>query len=221
MREHLSTRTTFADRVEAGRRLAAALDDHRGADAVVLGLPRGGVVVAAEVARALGCPLDVVVVRKLGAPIQPELAMGAIAEGGVRVLDEFVAREVGADASDVAAVERRERAALDDRVRRYRGARPRQALDGRTAIVIDDGIATGATARAACVSVRQAGAARVVMAAPVAPPDAFDVLADVTDEVVVVETPTPFGAVGRWYRKFDATTDDEVVKLLDAARAGD
>jgi predicted phosphoribosyltransferase len=211
---------TFADRVEGGRRLAAELAGLAGTEAVVLGLPRGGVVVAAEVARALGCPLDVVVVRKLGAPIQPELAMGAIAEGDVRVLDEFVAREVGADAAAIATVERRERAALEERVRRYRGTRPRESLDGRTAIVIDDGIATGSTARAACESARRAGAARVVMATPVAPLDAFAVLADVTDDVVVVESPSPFGAVGRWYRKFDATTDDEVVALLAEAASG-
>lgn len=214
------TRMTFADRVEGGRRLAAELAGLAGTEAVVLGLPRGGVVVAAEVARALGCPLDVVVVRKLGAPIQPELAMGAIAEGDVRVLDEFVAREVGADAAAIATVERRERAALEERVRRYRGTRPRESLDGRTAIVIDDGIATGSTARAACESARRAGAARVVMATPVAPLDAFAVLADVTDDVVVVESPSPFGAVGRWYRKFDATTDDEVVALLAEAASG-
>ena len=204
----------FADRTEAGRRLAAELEDHASTDAVVLGLPRGGVVVAAEVARALRCPLDVVVVRKLGAPIQPELAMGAIAEGGIRVLDELVAREVGADESAIARVEKRERGALDERVRRYRAGRQREPLDGRTAIVVDDGIATGATARAACLSARQAGASRIVVATPVAPPDAVAVLADVADEVVVVESPSPFRAVGRWYRNFDATTDEEVVTLL-------
>jgi putative phosphoribosyl transferase len=205
---------TFEDRRDAGRRLAAVLATRSLSQPVALGLPRGGVVVAAEVASVLGCPLDVVVVRKLGAPVQPELAMGAIAEGGVRVLDEVVAREVGADAAAVAAVERRERDLLEARVRRYRDGRPRVPLEGRTAVVIDDGIATGATARAACIAVREAGAARVVMAAPVAPRGAELVLDDVADEVVVVESPARFAAVGRWYRDFTPTTDDEVVALL-------
>lgn len=209
---------TFADRRDGGRRLAAALGRLALSQPVALGLPRGGVVVAAEVAAGLGCPLDVIVVRKLGAPIQPELAMGAIAEGGVRVLDGGVAREVGADAEAIARVERRERDLLEARVRLYREGRPRERLEGRTAIVIDDGIATGATARAACIAARDAGAARVVMAAPVAPRDARAVLADVADEVVVVETPSRFAAVGRWYRNFTATTDDEVVELLRAAQ---
>ena len=209
-------RVTFADRVDAGQRLAEALAHLAGTPAVALGLPRGGVVVAAEVARVLGCPLDVVVVRKLGAPIQPELAMGAIAEGGVRVLDQGIARDVGADERAIARVEERERAVLEERVRRYRAGRPPEPLEGRTAIVIDDGIATGATARAACLSARAKGAASVVMAAPVAPTDAPSVLADVADALVVVASPSPFGAVGRWYRNFEATTDDEVVALLAA-----
>jgi len=209
---------TFADRRDGGRRLADALGRLALTQPVALGLPRGGVVVAAEVAAGLGCPLDVIVVRKLGAPIQPELAMGASAEGGVRVLDRVIAREVGADAAAIARVEQREREVLEARVRLYREGRPRERLEGRTAIVIDDGIATGATARAACIAARDAGATRVVMAAPVAPRDAPAVLAEVADEVVVVDSPLRFAAVGRWYRNFTATTDDEVVELLRAAQ---
>jgi putative phosphoribosyl transferase len=188
-------------------------------DVVVLGLPRGGVPVAYEVARELGAPLDVIVVRKLGLPFQPELAMGAIGEGGARVVDrELVHRALVSD-RELAAVEARERAELDRRVRRFRGDRSPVPVRGRTAIVVDDGIATGSTARAACRVARAQGAARVVLAVPVAPPETLDELrasGDV-DEVVCVETHDDFVAIGRFYADFTQTSDAEVVDLLARA----
>ncbi len=203
----------FADRVDAGRRLAEELERFREEDVVVLGLPRGGVPVAAEVARALGKPLDVIVVRKLGVPFQPELAMGAIGEGDVRVLDDEVIRLARITDKDLHDVEARERAELDDRVERFRRGRPRLDLTGRVALVVDDGIATGSTAKAACRVARQLGAARVVMATPVAPPDTVARFHE-ADEVVTVQMPQGFSAVGQFYRDFRATTDDTVVELL-------
>ncbi|GAA3525281.1 hypothetical protein AFL01nite_13810 [Aeromicrobium flavum] len=203
----------FADRVDAGRRLGRLLRHLGGTDVVVLGLPRGGVPVAFEVAGALGAPLDVIVVRKLGFPFQPELAMGAIGEAGCEVLDlDSIARE-GVSADEVRAVERRERGELEARVRRLRGARERLDLTGLTAVIVDDGIATGATARVACQVARLQGAARVVVATPVAPSSAADAL-DAADEVAVLESPEPFVAVGRWYRDFTPVSDEEVSALL-------
>src|ERR1019366_2009760 len=161
----------FADRVDAGRRLAAKLGPLQGEDLVVVGLPRGGVPVALEVARALDAPLDVIVVRKLGGPVQPELGMGAIGEGGVRVLNAGVVRLARVSSDELATVERRERVELERRARRFRGDRPPVRLDGKTVVVVDDGIATGSTARAACQVARAQGASRIVLAVPVAPPD--------------------------------------------------
>ena len=207
----------FADRVDAGRRLAERLRDQYSSAVVVLGLPRGGVVVAAEVARVLGAPLDVIVVRKLGVPSRPELGMGAIGEGGARVINEQVVRFEGVTAQDLEAVEERERAELDRRAARFRGDRDRIRLTGRTVIVVDDGIATGSTARAACQVARAQGAARVVLAVPVAPPDAVAHLRDDVDELVCLDTPAEFFAVGQWYADFRQTTDDEVVACLDGA----
>jgi putative phosphoribosyl transferase len=204
----------FVDRVDAGMRLGQQLSKLRGEDVVVLGLPRGGVPVAVEVAKALDAPLDVIVIRKLGVPFQPELAMGAIGEGGVLVLDPAVIRASGVTDAEFAAVEERERAELERRVRRFRHDRPGLELDGRTAIVVDDGIATGSTARAACRVVRAQGAARVVLAAPVATPRAVSLLRADADEVVCLETPKLFYAVGQWYADFTPTTEDEVTALL-------
>jgi len=208
----------FADRPDAGRRLAAKLDHLRHADVVVLGLPRGGVPVAYEVAQALGAPLDVIVVRKLGVPSQPELGMGAIGEDGVRVINETVVRAAHVSADEIAAVERRERAELERRASRFREGRPRVALDGRTAVIVDDGIATGSTAAAACQVARAHGAARVVLAVPVAPPD---VAAEIGGgvEFVCVDAPARLWAVGQWYADFSQTSDDEVVTLLRRANA--
>ena len=204
----------FRDRADAGERLGAALGALRSADPVVLGLPRGGVPVAARVASALGAPLDVIVVRKLGAPMQPELAVGAIGEDGVRVVNDDVMRLTGTTAAELARVEERERMVLDRRVAGVRAARPRESLDGRTALIVDDGIATGATMRAAVQVARAHGARRVVVAAPVAPPEVVDMLGRVADEVVVLDEPANFEAVGKWYRHFDVVTDEAVVELL-------
>lgn len=208
----------FADRVEAGRALARLLEPLRGQDVVVLGLPRGGVPVAYEVAQTLGAPLDVIVVRKLGVPFQPELAMGAIGEGGARVLDPTVLATVGVSDDDLAEVERQERIELDSRVARLRSGRTRLSLAGRVAVVVDDGMATGSTMRVACRVARALGATRVVVAVPVAPVEAVRDLPG-ADEVVCVATPHTFRAVGSHYRDFSPTTDEEVVVLLDAAAA--
>lgn len=207
----------FRNRTDAGRRLGEHLAAWRGPDVVVLGLPRGGVPVAAEVATALGAPLDIVIVRKLGIPYQPEVAMGAIGEGEVRVLDEALVARAGVTAAEVDAVERRERATLDARVERFRAGRERLDLTGRTAIIVDDGIATGATATAAARVARQLGAARVVVAVPVGGSDAPGRI-DGADEVICLLQPPGFHAVGPYYQDFRQTSDDEVSALLAAAR---
>ncbi len=186
---------------------------------VVLGLPRGGVPVAFEVAQALGAALDVIVVRKLGVPFQPELAMGAIGEDGVRVENGEVLRAAGLGVAEIEVAEARERAELERRARQYRGDRPRLDLTGRCAVVVDDGMATGSTARAACQVARAHGAARVVLAVPVTSRGALLDLREVCDEVVCVEAPEPFYAVGEWYRDFTQVTDDQVVRLLQLAAA--
>ncbi|MFJ3721190.1 phosphoribosyltransferase family protein [Streptomyces sp. NPDC090045] len=210
----------FTHRTDAGERLAEALLHLQGEDPVVLGLPRGGVPVAFQVARALGAPLDVIVVRKLGVPYHRELGFGAIGEGGVRVISEDIVRSSRVRQQDLAAVEHAEEAELARQARRFRGDRPRVALAGRTVIVVDDGIATGATAAAACEVVRAQGAARVVLAVPVAPPDAVAWLRTEADEVVCLSTPRAFRAVGEWYEDFSQTPDEEVVALLTRADAG-
>jgi putative phosphoribosyl transferase len=205
---------TFTDRVDAGRQVAAAVSDLRQADTVVLGLPRGGVVVAAEVARALDAPLDVIIVRKLGVPIQPELAMGAIGEDGIRILAKEVVRRARVSPEELAAVERRARAELERQAGIFRGDRPRVPLPGRTALLVDDGVATGATARAACEVARAHGATRVILAVPVGAPEAVAALADVADDVRCLEMPAWLGAIGQFYRDFAQTSDAEVVRLL-------
>lgn len=209
----------FIDREDAGRRLAPLLDHLRGEPLVVLGLPRGGVPVAFEVARALDAPLDVIVVRKLGVPYQPELGMGAIGEDGVRIVNDEVVRAARVSDADVAAVERRERLELERRARRFRGGRPRMSLTGRTAVIVDDGIATGSTARAACRVARAHGAARVVLAVPVAPVGWTVHMGHDADELVAVHTPDPFIAIGRFYLNFSQTSDEEVVACLARAAA--
>lgn len=214
-------RETYADRIEAGRRLAGELTGLRGQEVVVIGLSRGGVPVAAQLARALDAALDVGVVRKLGVPYQPELAMGAIGEDGARVINDAVVREAQVTERDLADVEESERAELDRRARAYRGGRQRVDVRGRTAIVVDDGIATAATARAACRSARARGAARVVLAVPVAPPDGASRVGDDADELVCPLTPDDFMAVGQFYRDFAPTTDAEVVSYLEQARGGE
>jgi putative phosphoribosyl transferase len=208
----------FVDRRDAGRRLAARLEHFKSADLVVLGLPREGVPVAAEVARALGAPLDVCLVRKLGVPFQPELAMGAIGEGGVRVINDEVVRTARITPDELAAVEAREREVLESLARRYRGERQPIGLEGRTVLVVDDGVATGATARAACRIARARGAARIVLAVPVAPHDWAARLGEDADELVCLHTPRNFFAVGQFYTiDFSQIDDDEVVACLEEA----
>lgn len=207
----------FIDRIDAGRQLGHELRNLRGSDVAVLGLSRGGVPVAHEVAVALGAPLDVVVVRKLGVPFQRELAMGAIGEGGVRVFNEEILELAHVGADELAEVERQERAALERRIARFRGDRPRASLAGCIALVVDDGLATGATARVGCMIARAAGASRVVLAVPMAP--VIDAVRDVADDVVCLETPDHFLGIGQWYKDFSPVTDNEVVALLDRATA--
>ncbi|MER8117163.1 phosphoribosyltransferase family protein [Streptomyces sp. NPDC094031] len=208
----------FADRLEAGRGLGTRLLRLRGPDVVVLGLPRGGVPVAAEVAEALDAPLDVCLVRKLGVPYQPELAMGAIGEDGVRVLNDDVLRGTGVSDDELARVEERERRVLAERAARYRGECPAIPLAGRTALVVDDGVATGSTARVACRVARARGAARVVLAVPVAPRDFTRRLGGDADDVVCLLTPWDFAAVGQFYDDFTQTEDAEVTACLRRAR---
>jgi putative phosphoribosyl transferase len=214
----------FLDRADAGRRLASLLAGlptiEGGPGSVVVGLPRGGIPVAYEIARALGTPLDVILVRKIGLPAQPELAMGAIGEDGVRVVNQDVVRAERISERQFAEVEELERAELIRRAERYRADHPRVPLTGKTAIVVDDGIATGSTARAACQVARAHGAARVVLAVPLAPQASLDALASVVDEVVCAEVPEPFLAIGQWYLDFAQTADEEVVDLLRRADKG-
>lgn len=208
--------TIFADRADAGRQLAAALESELGEDAIVLGIPRGGIVVAAEVARALDLPLTAAVVRKLGAPAHEEYAVGAIADG-VRVVDPDAVRRAEVSPEQLSAVEDRERAELARRQRLFAGSRVSAA--GRTALVVDDGVATGATAMAACRALRAQGAARIVLAAPVAPAD-WTPDPTVVDEYVCPHRMRDFWAVGRFYADFSQTTDAEVVRLLSETTTG-
>lgn len=204
----------FADRREAGRELAARLQHYHGQELVVLALPRGGLPVAFEIAEALDAPLDVFVVRKLGMPGHPEFAIGAIASGGVRVLSEAV-RAYGIPEAAVEAVTRQELAELERREREYRRGRPLIELRGGVVILVDDGLATGSTMRAAVEAVRNFGPTRVVVAVPVGARDTCAELSEIADEVVCARTPEPFSAVGLWYRDFSQTSDEEVRALLE------
>lgn len=208
----------FRDRTEAGQRLAQQLLSyaHR-PDVLVLGLPRGGVPVAFEIARALQAPLDVMLVRKLGVPGQEELAMGAIASGGRRVLNEEVVQGLGIPQRVIETITAREQQELVRRECLYRDDRPRFEVGGHTVILVDDGLATGATIRAAIAALHQEHPARVVIAVPVAPPSVCQELRAVADEVVCQLTPEPFFGVGAWYKDFSPTTDEEVCRLLERA----
>ncbi|MCJ7438001.1 MAG: phosphoribosyltransferase [Acidimicrobiia bacterium] len=208
----------FRDRRDAGEQLAARLTHLESEHPLVLGLPRGGVPVAALVAARLHAPLDILVVRKLGVPFQPELAMGAVGEEGARVLEPTVIRQAGITAEQIATVETKERAEIERRAARYRDGRTPVPLSGRVVVIVDDGIATGSTALAAIQVARHRGAARVVLAAPVAAAETARELLSVVDELVCVATPEDFGAVGRFYRDFSQTSDDEVTSLLATAR---
>jgi putative phosphoribosyl transferase len=203
----------FADRIDAGERLAKGLAHLAGSDCVVLAIPRGGVIVGEVIARELGAPLDVVVPRKIGAPGNPELAIGAVAPG-IRVLDPRMVGALGVTDRYLEREIAEQEAEIERRQRAYRGGRPPQPVEGCVAIVVDDGVATGSTAVAALRWARARGAERVVLAVPVAPPQSLERLRAEADEVVVLETPQPFLAVGEWYRDFDQTTDEQVVSAL-------
>lgn len=209
----------FTDRTAAGRLLAAALAQFSTARPLVLGLPRGGIPVAVEVARALDADLDVLVVRKLGAPGQPEYAVGAVGEDGVVVLNHEAARASGADDAWLTRATSRLRAEVDERVQRFRGDHPMRSVHGRTVIVVDDGLATGSTAQAAIAVLRSLGAGRIVLAVPVGAPDTVERLKALADEVVCLEQPEWFGAVGAHYEDFDQVTDEQVVDILASYRA--
>jgi putative phosphoribosyl transferase len=212
---------TYQDRRDAGRQLAGVLETRGYRSPAVFGLPRGGVPVAFEVARRLKAPLDVFVVRKLGAPFQPELAMGAIASGGILVRNEEVLRMLSDSAQALSRVEREERVELSRRERLYRGDRPAVSVRGREVLVVDDGLATGSTMKAAVLALKQAGAARVVVAVPVGPPDTCRELEELADEVVCLQRPARFMAVGQWYQEFGQTTDAEVQRLLASSPVSD
>ena len=212
-------RDLFRDRRDAGRRLAerlAAYADRR--DVVVLALPRGGVPVALEVSRALNAPLDVFVVRKLGVPGHAEYAMGAIASGGARVLDASIVRSLGLSDASVAVVEAEERHELERREAIYRGGREAPCLLGRTVIVVDDGLATGATMRVAVKALRLQSPGHLVVAVPVGSTQAVQRLRQEVDEVVCESMPQAFSSVGQWYDDFSQTSDDEVIELLQQGR---
>ena len=207
----------FVDRADAGRQLAHRLLPLRGTDAVVVALPRGGVPVAAEVAQELRVPLDVIVVSKLGVPFQPECGFGAIGEGGARTIDDRVVRQARLTGQAIASVEARERARLDRRVGQLRGDQPPVPLAARTAVVVDDGIATGSTARAACLVARARGASRVIVAVPVGAAEAVASLRRDADEVICLHSPASFAAIGDWYQDFSQVADGEVASLLGQA----
>jgi len=213
----------FLDRRDAGRRLGGLLARSVGKDGehpVVMGMARGGVPVAFEVAGILDAPLDVLVVRKLGYPRQPELGLGAIAEGGVRILNTALVRQLEVPADVIEAVATQQTTELERRLAAYRGGRPPVPVEGRTVIVVDDGLATGFTARAAIEVMRRRSAARVVLGIPVAPPDAVNSLRQVADDVVCVETTERFFGLSEWYEDFEQVSDDEVARLLAAAGTG-
>src|SRR5688500_13823282 len=216
MRIESENRPRFHDRPDAGRALAADLAPYAGRpDLVVLALPRGGVPVAYEVACALGAPLDVFLVRKLGLPGHEEFAMGAIASGGIRLINEDVVREFGVTDAEIAAVSAAEEQELERRERQYRRDRPTPRIAGRTIILVDDGLATGSTLHAAVLALRQENPAHILIAVPVAAAVTCDEFRNLVDDIVCAETPSSFHAVGLWYEDFSQTTDEEVQELLN------
>lgn len=211
---------TFTDRREAGRRLAEELSEYADTNALVLALPRGGVETGFEVARALDAELDVIVTRKLGAPGNPEFGFGAIGPGDVRVLNQETVRRLGLSEEQIEKVAEREGRELNRRLEEYRGERELPDIEGRTVIVVDDGMATGGTALAGVQTVRAQNPGKLVLAVPVAPPDTTEKLREEVDELICLHTPRAFMAVGQWYQRFDQTSDEQVVDLLEKAREG-
>lgn len=213
----VSMDTVFENRAEAGRRLGERLSAYKDQSVIVLALPRGGVVVAHEVAAMLGAPLDVLVVRKLGAPGRPELGFGAIAPGGIRIVDNAAVTWLGITPEQLEEVTAHEEAELRRRLQQYRGDRPIMDVRGLTLIVVDDGLATGGTARAAIASLRQRGAGRIVLAVPVCALETARAIEDDVDELVCLSMPEDFRAVGHWYDHFDQVPDEQVMSLLNAS----
>jgi putative phosphoribosyl transferase len=208
----------FEDRRDAGRKLAAKLSRFRDERCVVFGLPRGGVPVGYEISRSLGAPLDVFVSRKLGAPGQPEFGIGAVAAGGVRVLSTDVIRRLGISEEYVERITAQEVAEVNRRLRFFRGGRPEMGVEGRIAILVDDGLATGVTARAAVEALKLRKPGRLILAAPVCAAQTAEVFLSRVDELLCLASPSDLGAIGLWYKNFDQTTDEEVVRLLEKAR---
>lgn len=211
----------FRNRVEAGKRLGEALKSYRGKDAVVLGIPRGGVVVASEVADALRAPLDIVVTRKIEAPGEPEFALGAVTQEGDVIMDRQAAESLGASSEYLDDQIRKKRKEVDDRMKALRGDKPYPRLEGKVVLIVDDGIATGSSVSAAVISVKKRRAKEIVVAVPVAPKDAIETLAEDGTKVVCLQTPGPFLAIGEFYGDFGQVEDIEVKRILDRARAAD
>jgi len=211
-------RALYRDRRDAGRQLADRLQNYRDEDPIVIGLPRGGVEVAFEIARALNAPLDVIVSRKLGAPDQPELGIGAVAQGGILFLDESLVRTLGIADHEIESIAERERDEMRRRATEYRGSEDLPDLKGKTVILVDDGLATGVTSRAAILAARSRNPRRIILAVPVCAPETDTELAGDVDELVCLHTPDRFIAVGFWYQNFGQTTDAQVIELLEEAR---
>jgi len=209
---------TFNDRVDAGRRLALALSGYKGRDLVVLAIPRGGVVVGYEVARELNVPLDVVIPHKIGAPGNPELAIGAVTQDGTTILDRELVRYLQVPDSYLRREIESQIREINRRITRYRGDRSMPTLNGKVVIIVDDGVATGATVRAAIRSIRKQNPSSIVVAVPVGPSDTIEQLRREADDMVCLSTPEPFLAIGQFYRHFDQTSDEEVVRLLELSK---
>lgn len=205
----------FRDRVDAGRKLASALADMKDKKPIVLAIPRGGVVVASEVAKALGAPLDIVVTRKIGAPGEPEYALGAVTQEGEVIMNEQAAESIGAGQAYLDSEIARQKEEVKERMRKFRGMRPFPEIKGRVVVIVDDGIATGSSIEAAVMSTRRKDPKEIVVAVPVAPEDAVEALMEEVDRVVCLRTPYPFFAIGEFYSDFDQVEDDEVRRLLD------
>ncbi|MEW5803794.1 MAG: phosphoribosyltransferase [bacterium] len=210
----------FKDRVDAGQKLAQHLVQYRDERPLILALPRGGVVVGFEVASVLRAPLDVIIARKLGAPGMPEFGIGAIAPGGVLILDEHATRMLGISMEEIDSVVTREKEEMNRRINRYRGGRPMPEVQNRTVILVDDGIATGVTARAAIRTIRQQNPRKLILAVPVCAPDTARLLRSEVDDFICIEMPPDFRAISLWYERFQQTSDEEVISLLNSSWQG-